>query len=292
MFSLLFFRPTDPLDTTTLLLDFMANGDAAVPLHYKKYGNPIIYGLNALTSTILYDRSLPRALVHRSQSNLIDTYLELLTKSISEMHDLREQVAKEFDTRFYPCLETLYPEVFDESFDVIRHGTKECLEWAAYYESLATDERERLALSLKTIHQKCIRQAKKQRTLLIFVGAYSHRSLPIATWHEMILTLSRELPDYDITLMDGPENTILTQILRQYPDICTRTNISIETSILPLKLFALYASRCSHVIGLDGGGINFIRRFSHSLSIFTFANPLVWRAYTGSKQEKNINGIK
>lgn len=85
LFSLFLFRPDKPLDTTTLLLDFMANGDAAVPLHYKKQGNPIIYGLNALTSTILYDRSLPRALVHHSRDNLIETYLDLLTRSIEEM---------------------------------------------------------------------------------------------------------------------------------------------------------------------------------------------------------------
>ena len=107
----------------------------------------------------------------------------------------------------------------------------------------------------------------------------------------MIRELSELLSDHEITLMDGPEDAILTAIQETY-DLSKLTNIHIEPTILPLKLFALYASRHSHVIGLDGGGINFVRRFSHSLSIFTFANPLVWRAYAGSKRESVIRGAK
>jgi hypothetical protein len=44
------------------------------------------------------------------------------------------------------------------------------------------------------------------------------------------------------------------------------------------------------VIGLDGGGINFVRRFTNSLSIFTFANPLVWQAFSGHKNRTIIKG--
>ena len=124
-----FVHTTHPKDTTTLLLDFMANGDAAIPLSYRENSNPLIFGLNALTSTILYDRSLPRALVHHSNSNLIETYVSLLEDSIDEMRSLRERVYGSNFEDFYPTIEAIYPEIYKDEFDLRSHALKECYEW-------------------------------------------------------------------------------------------------------------------------------------------------------------------
>ena len=282
-----FVHTTQTKDTTTLLLDFMANGDAAVPLKYRENGNPLIFGLNALTSTILYDRSLPRALVHHSQSNLIETYVSLLEDSIQEMQGLRKKVYKTNFENFYPSIETVYPEIYRDDFDIESHALHECHEWKWYYEKLNANEKKWAMQKNSEILKNWQWKEYSKDTILIFLGAYSIRSLPTHTWGKMISNIAEQFPEKTILLMDGPEDSILRDVwAEKFPP-----NVVNFWAIIPLKAFALVASKCGHVIGLDGGGINFVRRFTNSLSIFTFANPLVWQAFSGHKNRTTIKGI-
>lgn len=281
-----FVHTTHPKDTTTLLLDFMANGDAAIPLSYRENGNPLIFGLNALTSTILYDRSLPRALVHHSQSNLIETYVSLLEDSIQGMHDLRSKVYTTHFEEFYPSIETIYPEIYQDNFDIQYHALHECCEWKWYYDRLNDTEKDEAMQKNSGILTDWKSREQSKNTLLIFLGAYSTRSLPINTWQKIISSIAEEFPEKTVLLMDGPENSVLREVwMKEFPP-----NIVNFWAIVPLKVFALVASKCGHVIGLDGGGINFVRRFTNSLSIFTFANPLVWQAFSGHKNRTIMKG--
>lgn len=281
-----FVRITNPKDTTILLLDFMANGDAAIPLSYRENGNPLIFGLNALTSTILYDRSLPRALVHHSNSNLIETYVSLLEDSMEEMWSLREKVYGTNFEDFYPTIEAIYPEIYKDEFDVHSHALKECYEWRWYYEKLNESEKKVAMRKNSEILENWRSQKQSKDTILIFLGAYSIRSLPTDTWWKIISNIAEEFPEKTVFLMDGPEDSILQEVwMKKFPP-----NVVNFWAIVPLKVFALVASKCGHVIGLDGGGINFVRRFTNSLSIFTFANPLVWQAFSGHKNRTIMQG--
>lgn len=282
-----FVRTKNPKDTTTLLLDFMANGDAAIPLSYRENSNPLIFGLNALTSTILYDRSLPRALVHHSQFNLIETYVSLLEDAIVEMGSLRSCVYNANFASFYPTIKEVYPELSQDDFDINHHALEECCEWRWYYEKLNKNEKKTALEKNEILLQEWNIREQEKESILIFLGAYSVRSLPVETWKKMIRMIAQEFPHKTIILMDGPEDMILREV---WCDTFPHNVIQIG-AIVPLKLFALIASKCGHVIGLDGGGINFVRRFTHSLSIFTLANPLVWQAFSGNKDRHVSKGL-
>ena len=282
-----FVRTKNPKDTTTLLLDFMANGDAAIPLSYRENGNPLIFGLNALTSTILYDRSLPRALVHHSQFNLIETYVSLLEDAIIEMGSLRSHVYNTNFVSFYPTIKEVYPELSQDDFDINHHALEDCCEWRWYYQKLNKNEKKTALEKNKILLQEWKIKKQGKESILIFLGAYSVRSLPVKTWKKMIRMIAQEFPHKTIILMDGPEDSILQEV---WSDAFPKNVVSFW-AIVPLKLFALVASKCGHVIGLDGGGINFVRRFTNSLSIFTFANPLVWQAFSGNKTRTIMKGM-
>lgn len=78
-------------------------------------------------------------------------------------------MTREFDQRFYPSIEEIYPEVFAPDFDILTHGREECIEWERYYLSLNKSEQETLHDSLRSIHRECINNPKKQKSILIFV---------------------------------------------------------------------------------------------------------------------------
>lgn len=59
---------------------------------------------------------------------------------------------------------------------------------------------------------------QSKNTLLIFLGAYSTRSLPIDTWQKIISSIAEEFPEKTILLMDGPEDSILREVwLKKFP---------------------------------------------------------------------------
>lgn len=207
-------------DTRRVMLDFMANGDAIIPLESRKKEHVTIVGLNALTSTILYDRALPRALVHRSQHNLIETYIDLIMCAFTDMEGFRAYVSHHFDS-FYLGLETVHSDVFEESFDLVYHAFEECREWREMAQRIgprrASELLENIAQQLP--HWRSIPALSSRKNILVFVGVFLDRSFPEGTWKRLICDLAAAFPEETISVMDGPDDTMIHRLkaLGEYP---------------------------------------------------------------------------
>ena len=113
--------------------------------------------------------------------------------------------------------------------------------------------------------------------ICLFVGVKEFRNLTPKTWECIIRSVAASFPDQTITVLDDPSN-ILYETLK---DISFPANVRVEKNTYKISEFVEKAKQFRFVVGIDGGGINMVRPFTNTLTIYTFAHHDVWSCFTG-----------
>lgn len=99
----------------------------------------------------------------------------------------------------------------------------------------------------------------------------------------MIDTFSRTFPDYTIDVMDDRSHSILSKLEQSVK----RANVRYVSNEFEYHESQTFAAEHDFVIGVDGGGINMMRPFTNSVTLFTFGNPEVWGPFPcGQSKER------
>lgn len=130
-------------------------------------------------------------------------------------------------------------------------------------------------------------ELKNRNTLLIFVGVKDIRNFEIGVWERMIDAFSRVFPDYDIDVLDDKSHTLLPQLEK----LVQRANVRYVRNTFEYHESQAFAAEHGLIVGVDGGGINMMRPFTDSVTLFTLGNPEVWGPFPcgGSKEQIELS---
>ena len=122
------------------------------------------------------------------------------------------------------------------------------------------------------------------RNILIFVWTKQYRNLSIKKWKELIKELSASVKQ-DIYVVDDNSN----QTYEKLKNISFPSNVRIIKNNFSLPEFKNFAKKFKLLIWVDGGGFNFIRNITNSVTIYTFWNPNVWSLFTWNCPKRKFN---
>lgn len=118
----------------------------------------------------------------------------------------------------------------------------------------------------------------KKQGILIFIWNKAFRNLPISVWIDMIGEIHHQFPHEKICVIDDHTNEYYA-ILKDTPEFLYTNALKENTfSLEELRQFAAWFRL---LIGVDGGGFNFIRNTTNSVTIYTLGSYVVWSLFTG-----------
>ena len=118
----------------------------------------------------------------------------------------------------------------------------------------------------------------KGNFIILFVGNKEYRRLPPAFWAELAIRLAN---NWNLIIIDdsGKTNKILRYILPKTDRI-----VYID-SLKPLWEGMYLAKYAKWVIGVDGGGFNFLQMPTNALEIILYVNPDKWKPFSKNNYE-------
>ena len=251
LYKTLFFRWTHGTerDEQSLLFD-MGGGDMTTILIYKERHNCIVAGPNIFWGSHILDIALDHSYVHYSNVNLIESYIEIITK-IFGLDDAQSP----------------HPRPLSEG-----EGIKEMIKQVSF-RSYVYDN-----IGAFYDYDPSVGRS----WICLFVGVKEFRNLPVRTWRRVIHEVAQAFPDEYITVLDDNTNLLYeTFKTEEFP-----SNVTLEKNTYSLGDFTKHVASFEFVLWIDGGGINMVKSLTNSCFINTFAQPNVWSGFTGNCERR------
>lgn len=119
--------------------------------------------------------------------------------------------------------------------------------------------------------------SRNKSWILVSIWNKEYRNFDIKLRENIIKNLSKKYPNKKIEVIDDNTN-LLYKRLKLITDFSK--NVKIIENKFSLKELKDYAKKFELLIWIDGGGFNYIRTISDSITIYTIWNHYVWSVFT------------
>jgi len=114
--------------------------------------------------------------------------------------------------------------------------------------------------------------------IIIFVGNKEFRNLNIEQWKYLIENINYE---GNILIIDDPSQNYLKRL----KSIIKKENVIFLEKIYDLWSLMYLAMHSKLVVGIDGGGFNFLQMPTNAFEIILYTNEKVWRPFSRNKYQ-------
>ena len=114
--------------------------------------------------------------------------------------------------------------------------------------------------------------------IIIFVGNKEFRNLNIEQWKYLIENINYE---GNILIIDDPSQNYLKRL----KSITKKENVIFLEKIYDLWSLMYLAMHSKLVVGIDGGGFNFLQMPTNAFEIILYTNEKVWRPFSRNKYQ-------
>lgn len=128
--------------------------------------------------------------------------------------------------------------------------------------------------------------SNNKKWILVFTWNKKYRNLSIRTRENLIRNISEKYKDKTITVIDDNSHTIYDW-LKEINDL--PKNVDLIKNDFTLQELKDLAKGQELIIWIDGGGFNYIRTCTDSITIYTIWNHFVWSIFTWKENYKTVD---